>query len=455
MSSEAMFQRFMEKAPVTVMVRSTLERVLSPTTINAIFAGSAVRQVESELLFSSVVELLAVVVWRQRDSINQAYKHAKEDFEVSVKSVYNKLNGTETQVCRALVRETAEPLVETVAALGPTRKAQLTGYRTRIIDGNHLTSTNHRLKVLRTTNSGPLPGQALAVLDPDRMLIVDLFPCEDGQAQERRILPEVIPAARERDLWIADRNFCTTGFLFGLARQKSCFVIRQHASTLSWEKETQPQKIGRCETGVIYEQNLHLLHGDETLIVRRITIRLDKPTRSGETEIHLLTNLPRNDANAYRVAELYLKRWTIENAFQEIEQALRSEINTLGYPGAALLGFAIAVLTYNALSVAKWAIEKEHSDSITREQVSGYYLAGAVSADYGGMMIALPEEEWTDRFATLTPNQFAAHLRSCARHVRPDTFRKNVRGPKRPRPKRSSGAIDHHVSTARLIAQQK
>jgi Transposase DDE domain len=455
MSSEAMFQRFMEKSPVTVMVRSTLERVLSPAAIDSIFAKSAVRQVESELLFSSVVELLALVVWRQRDSINQAYLQAKEDFEVSVRSVYNKLNGTETQVCRALVRETAAPLAEIVAALGSTRKPQLPGYRTRIIDGNHLTSTEHRLKVLRTTKSGPLPGQALAVLDPDRMLIVDLFPCEDGEAQERRIFPEVIPAAQAWDLWIADRNFCTTAFLFGLARRQACFVIRQHASTLSWEKETKPKQVGRCETGVIYEQNLHLQESDQTLVVRRVTIQLDEPTRSGEREIHLLTNLPQEHASASRVAELYLKRWTIENAFQEIEQALRSEINTLGYPGAALLGFAIAVLTYNALSVAKWAIECEHHESIQREQLSGYYLAGMVSADYGGMMIALPEEEWTDRYATLTSQQFAAHLRACARHVRPDTFRKNVRGPKRPRPKRSSGAINHHVSTAQLIAEQK
>jgi IS4 transposase len=449
-----MFQRFMEQAPVTVMVRSTLERVLSPGALDAIFAKSAVRQVEGELLFSSVVELLTLVVWRQRDSINQAYQQAREDFEVSVRSVYNKLNGTETEVCRALVRETAEPLVEIVAALGPRRKPQLAGYRTRIIDGNHLTSTEHRLKPLRFTKSGPLPGQALAVLDPDRMLIVDLFPCTDGEAQERRLFPEVIPSARERDLWIADRNFCTTGFLFGLARQQACFLIRQHQSTLSWERETKPKKIGRCETGVIYEQNLHLQDGDQTLVVRRITIRLDQPTRSGETEIHLLTNLPRRAANAYRVAELYLQRWTIENAFQEIEQALRSEINTLGYPGAALLGFALAVLTYNALSIAKWAIQIEQGDSITREQLSGYYLAAVVSADYGGMMIALPEHEWTRRFGSLTPPQFAKHLRRCAQYVRADAFRKNIRGPKRPRPKRSSGAINHHTSTARLLAKQ-
>lgn len=455
MSSEAMFRRFMEKAPVSVMVRSTLEWVLSPAAIDAIFAKSAVRQTEGELLFSSVVDLLALVVWRQRDSINQAYKQAKEDFEVSVRSVYNKLKGTETQVCRALVRDTAAPLEEIVAALGTGRQPVLPGYRTRIIDGNHLTSTEHRLKPLRGTKSGPLPGQALAVLDPDRMLIVDLFPCEDGEAQERRIFPEVIPSARQGDLWIADRNFCTTGFLFGLARQQACFVIRQHASTLAWEKETKPRKVGRCETGVIYEQNLHLQDGDEILVVRRITIRLDHPTRSGEKDIHLLTNLPQSAADACRVAELYLQRWTIENAFQEIEQALRSEINTLGYPGAALLGFSIAVLTYNALSVTKWAIECEHRETIQREQLSGYYLAGVVAADYSGMMIALPEEEWTARYGALTPPRFAAHLRDCARHVRLDAFRKNIRGPKRPRPKRTSGAVNHHVSTAQLLAEHK
>lgn len=455
MWSDALFQRFVEKTPVTVMVRSTLDFAFAPATIDAMFRKAAVRQHESELLFSSVVDLLAMVVWRQRDSIGEAYKRAREKFEVSVRSVYNKLNGTETQVCRALVRDSATTLSNVADLLNTKRRPQVIGYHTYILDGNHLAATEHRLEVLRHTNSGALPGQALAVLDSDRMLIVDLFPFEDGHAQERRLLTEVVAAAKPCDLWIADRNFCTTGFLFGLAQQEACFVIRQHKSTLSWELETKPKKIGRCETGLIFQQKLYLTQGVATLVVRRITIQLDKPTRDGETEIRLLTNLPLRHANAFKVADLYLRRWTIENAFQEIEQALRSEINTLGYPGAALLGFSIAVLTYNALSLAKWAIEHEHDNVIQREQLSGYYLAGVVASDYGGMMIALPEEEWTARFSTLTPRDFATHLRACARNVRPDTFQKNVRGPKKPRPKRTSGKIQHHVSTARLLAEQK
>lgn len=455
MSSAALFQRFMEKSPVTVMVRSTLEFTLAPDAIDAIFAGAAKRQVPGELLFSSVVDLLALVVCRQRKSVNEAYQRAKEDFAVSVRSVYNKLNGTETQVCRELVRQTAQPLVAVVDALGVKRKPKLAGYQTRIIDGNHLTSTDHRLEVLRYTGSGPLPGQALVVLDPDRMLFVDIFPCEDGEAQERRILPEVIAAAQKKELYISDRNFCTTGFLFGLSWRGAFFVNRQHKSTLTWEDETKPKKIGRNEKGVIYEQLLHLTNGPHTLTVRRITLQLDEPTRGGETEINVLTNLPPGDANAFKIAELYLTRWTIETAFQEIEQALRSEINTLGYPGAALLGFSIAAMMYNVLSITKWAIEREHSDEVTREQLSGYYLAAIISEDYGGMMIALPEKVWTKRYATLVPQAFADHLRACARHVRPDTIRKNVRGPKNPRPKRSSGKIHHHVSTAKLLAAQK
>jgi Transposase DDE domain len=449
-----LFERFVKATPITVMVRATLENAFSPEAIDRIFAETAEKQHEGELLFSSVVELLALVVWRQKKSVGEAYQHAREQFDVSVRSVYNKLNGTETQVCRALVREPADRLGQTVDALS-RRKPLLSGYQTRIIDGNHLTSTEHRLKVLRRTRSGPLPGQTLAVLDADRMLIVDLFCSEDGEAQERRLFPEVIPSVEKGQLWIADRNFCTTRFLFGLARRGACFIIRQHASTLSWQEETKLKRVGRCDSGVVYAKTLYLLDGNDVLPVRSITIRLDQPTTSGETEIHLLTNLPSKDASDFRVAELYLNRWTIENAFQEIEHSLRSEIDTLGYPGAALLGFAIAVITYNVLSVVKWAIEAEHHEVIQRECLSGYYLASIVSADYGGMLIALPEKKWTVRFATLKPAGLARQLRTIAKHVRPEVFRKTVRGPKRPRPRRSSGRKFHHVSTAKLLEQQK
>ena len=61
------------------------------------------------------------------------------------------------------------------------------------------------------------------------------------------------------------------------------------------------------------------------------TIKLNQATRDGATIVHILTNLPRR-VSGKRVADLYLKRWTVETAFQHLEAYFHSEINTLGYP---------------------------------------------------------------------------------------------------------------------------
>ena len=94
---------------------------------------------------------------------------------------------------------------------------RLPGYRVRILDGNHLAATQHRLKPLRGLRSGPLPGLTLVAYDPQWAMVTDVIPCEDGHAQERALLAEVLPLVQPRDVWVADRNFCTTGFLFAIA----------------------------------------------------------------------------------------------------------------------------------------------------------------------------------------------------------------------------------------------
>jgi len=448
--------RFVEQSAVSVMFRGSLENVVTAELLDEVFVTTAKRQRPGELLFSSIVDLLALVATGARKSVNDAYKAKKERFTVSVTAVYDKLNGVETEVSRQMVRQTAMRMAEVVRRLAPRRTPLLRGYRTKIIDGNHLAATEHRIEELRTIGSGPLPGQALVVLEPDQMLLSDVFPCEDGHAQERSLLPQVLTTVEVDDLWIADRNFCTTGFLFGIAVRNAAFIIRQHARTLHYELLDTRRKIGRCPTGVIYEQKMRM--SDENgkgMHVRRITIELKKPTRNGETEIHLLTNLPAKAANARSIANLYLFRWTVEKAFHELDQALNGEIKTLGYPGAALLSFCVALLAYNVISVVKSGLAAVHKAKAKREDMSGYYLSGELAAAYYGMMIAVPAEEWTKHFAALTPAELARILKTLAKKVRPDRFRKNVRGPKKPPPKRSSAKRHPHVSTARILAERK
>ena len=61
------------------------------------------------------------------------------------------------------------------------RPAALPGYRLKYLDGNCLAASEHRLKPLRPTAAGLLPGKSLAVFDPQLGLAVDDFPCADGR----------------------------------------------------------------------------------------------------------------------------------------------------------------------------------------------------------------------------------------------------------------------------------
>lgn len=446
------FERFVRDCPLPVMVRGLLENTLAPRIVDELFENVAERQYTRTLLFSSVVDLMGSVVTGARPAVNAAFHARAETIGVTLKSVYNKLDNVEPILSAALVRTTAQPLAAVVRATGGALPPLLPGYRVKILDGNHLASTEHRLKELRTLRAGALPGQALVVLEPRLMLVTDVILCEDGHAQERSLLNQVLETVCAQDVWIGDRNFCTTGFLFGIARRDACFVIRQHASTLHWEFTGKRRACGRIDTGKVFEQTLRLSNPatGEVIFARRITVVLDKPTRDGDAEIHILSNLPAKDAKAKTIADLYRTRWTIEIAFQELEATLNSEINTLGYPKAALFAFCVALVSYNLMSVVKAALRAAHGAEIVEEKVSTYYLADEIAMTHRGMMIAIPEDEWAV-FHDLTPMQMATALVELARNVRLSLYPKQKRGPKKPQPPKQSEAKIKHVATARIL----
>lgn len=450
------FERFARKSPVSVMLRGVLEHALPKWRIDELFRQHAIHQREDELLFSSVVDILALTVTGMRKSVNAAYAATAEDFTVSVRSLYGKLQKTEPVVGQALVRESAERLAPVIRAMNATSPPLLPGYRTKILDGKHLGGTEHRIKETRTLNSAPLPGHLLVVLDPELSLAIDAFLCEDAHAQERSLLPQVLETVEEDDAWLADRNFCTTGFLFGLHSRKAFFLIRQHGANLRGKRlKGRRKKIGRCDTGTVYEQALEIDNPEtgETLTLRRITIKLDKETRDGDHEIHLLSNLPAS-AETMRLAEVYLERWKIENLFGELSQSLEAEINTLCYPKAALLAFCVGLLTYNAVSVMKSSLYAAHGERAQIQRLSTYYLAEEIRATYGGMMIAIEPVRWTREFGGLTSEQLAAILVQLAKNTRLKQFEKSTRGPRRPPPKRTGGLREKHVSTQRILNQR-
>lgn len=451
------FERFAQDSPLSVMARCVMENALGPKLVDELFEDVADKQYTKRLLFSSIVDLMSLVVCRIRPAIHAAYQAHAETIDATIQAVYGKLDRTEPALSAALVHATAARLAPVIDAMNGARPPLLPGYRVRILDGNHLAGTEHRIKELRTIGAGALPGQALVVLDPRLMLVTDVVLCEDGQAQERSLLGRVLELVRAGDLWIDDRNFCTTNFLFGfgIAGRAACFVVRQHAATLHWEFAGKRRACGRIETGKVFEQTIRATNdAGEILILRRITVVLDQPTRDGDMEIHLLTNVPAKDARAKVIAELYRERWLIETAFAELEETLHGEVNTLGYPKAALFAFCVALVAYNVLSTLKGALRSVHGEAVVAEDVSGYYMAEEIRMTRRGMMIAIPEDEWVV-FHDLTPVELAGVLVGLAAAVRLPRYQKHPRGPKKPQPKKQSGAKIKHVATAQILAQRQ
>lgn len=446
------FEPFVQQRPIAVMARGILERLLDAQAIDRLFERTAQRQYTRNLLFSTLVELLGQVVLNVQPSVHAAYQALAEHLPVSDQAVYDKLQHVELAVSTALVAASAQRAAPLIRHLKTASPSWVRGFQVKLLDGNHLAATEHRLAELRTTWAGPLPGKALVVVDQTTLLVTHVRLHEDGQAQERALLDDVLPLVQPRELWVADRNFCTLKFLFGIVTAEAAFCIRQHGQ-LAGELLGKRQAKGRCATGTLYEQKLRLRHEGQVRDVRRVTLVLDQPTADGDTEIHILTNLTVRQARAAQVAELYRRRWTIEGLFLEVTQTLRCEIKTLAYPPAALFAFCLALLASNAVAVLKAALRAAHGTEAVAG-VSGYYLTLELRQTYDGMMIAIPAPHW-GIFRRLSDRQLARLLRELAGHVRLARYQKHARGPKKKPPRRARYRNGEHVATAKILAARK
>jgi DDE family transposase len=448
------FESFIDNSPVSVMVRGTLERILHPEPLEQLFQDHAVSQYTLKITFAQCVQIMDAVVFKTQPSVGAWYQEHGQELSATRQSLYDKLKLIEPAVAAALVRYAADELLDCMRRLKGVPSETLPGLRIRVLDGNHLTGTEHRLKGLRGTRAAALPGQALAFYDPRYDLITDTIPCEDAYTQERALLDQALATIVGNDCVIADRNFCTTKFLFGIAALLGYFIIRQHASTLTWKPLGQAKKAGKDGLGrQLKEQRLLLTDPstNQAMEVRRIIIPLRKPNDQAEKVLYVLTNLATKQATARQVADLYAQRWTIEKAFQQLTDDLRTEIDTLAYPKAALFGFCLACVAYNAVSLVKAALRATWGAEFVEQKLSMYYLTLEVARVTPGMEIAIPAKDWRI-FQRMTAPEFVATILAVARRIQPEKYTKHKRGPKKPPPKKSSGKRHKHVSTARILA---
>ena len=441
---ETIFALCQEREPVLMMVWGLLENVLDENFLNSLFARSTIKQYTRDLLFSDIIAFMSMVVTGVHTSVHAAFKKSVREKRVSLTSHYNKLNGIELTTCRRLVVEVAARLKGVIEQLGATLPPLVTGYHTRIIDGNALGGTQHRIKVLRDTRSAPLPGKSLVVLDPDYKIAVDMLPCEDAWTNERALFSWLLSIVKKGELWIADRNFCTAEFLFGLVEQGAAFLIRQHAG-LRWDA-IDPLALGGIGMA---EHLVSIPWKNGKITARRIVIRLEKPTKNGDYELAILTTIPYSVCDTAQIAERYRHRWKIEHLFHILTITLRCEVKTFCYPKAALFAFAVALVAANIVSTVRAAIRAVHGRE-EEESLSNFHLVQDVQNGYG--LFERSISDLIEDKAHMPDGALIAFLLACAKHVRLTAYTKAPNKGYRTKQKRGTPNDQPHVSTARLLA---
>lgn len=450
MSIAKIVDRFAQKNPLAVMTRCIIDSIVSDE-LDDVFEQHAESQFTDSIRFSTLAKAIAEIALGTVKNRNQAYKKYKDELDVTKVAFYRKLNRTDPSLAEVAVRYSAEQAQPLMAKLDFQPWSVLPGYRCFALDGNHLQKTEKRLKETRGLCAAPLPGTIVARYDLQSGLFDQAYLLEDGHAQESTVLDRTVEDLQERDLLIADRHFCIVDFFFQVVDARACFVIRQHGR-LKGELKGKRTKVGKTETGVVYEQSLEITKGDQTMVVRRITVCVNEPTREGDTEIHILTNVPPSDANGCELADLYRQRWEIENAFHVLTMTMRCESKSNCYPRCALFQFCMAMLAYNCRMVLMAALYAEH-DNADVDDMSQYQVALDIVQPMQGMLTAINEEEWSQ----VVPHRLsgkAEFLRKISHNVDVGSYRKSKRGPKKPKPKRKRCKAGTHVSTKRLLQER-
>jgi IS4 transposase len=441
-------------SPLTVLVRGVLAQACHHSDIEQTFERMCrPKQWNRKLTISAITWLMLSVVSGVRRSVFAAFQADTESNEPTIlataAALYAKYGRIDPAFTTALVRESAGRMHAILSAEGAIEPRGWEGFQVTILDGTDLAGTEHRLKPLRRIKAAGLPGRYVAAYDLATGLVTDAVASEDAYTSERELVRSLLAKAAAGQIFVADRNFCTTEILFGIMDRGASFVIRQHGNNLRWRALGEPVEIGRVATGSVREQEIEAEDPEtgQKRRMRRILLALDTPTEDGETEIVLLSNLA--DVCALRICVLYRDRWKIEQHFSLVKTVLHGEIEGLGRPRAALFAMGMALVAANALVVVKQTLRATQGEE-EFEKLSGYYLADEVAGHYRSVDKMVPEEEWS-ALGAKSPVDFWRWCQSLGAQVRTRALHKHPRGPKKPQPPRASGKDRHHYSTYRLL----
>jgi hypothetical protein len=432
------FQReLLARLPLGESVLRLFAYVLAPPFLQELFEKHRGRCYERELTFDALVYLIRDALLVHGGSAQQSFEHAQESGQlpVAICNAYGKLGRLPLELSMAFLSEGSDRLGRVMPAALTTAvelPASLAGMHPVVVDGKKLKKAAKRLKVLRDLPGKLLGGKLLVALSLKSGLAVAMNADPDGERNDIPLVPGLLPQVRQRIseviLWIADRQFADLDQPQRFIGQQDHFLLRCGKSPKFQADPGRPMREGTDASGRLWRQQWGWIGNPKDKrrrYVRRITLY-----RPGEEDVVLITDLL--DAEKYPAVDLlalYLRRWGIEQMFQQVTEVFSLQQLIGSRPAAMIFQGAFCLLLYNMIQLIRSYVAQlsEHQcETISTEKlftdVTHELIAWAKVGDARGTGKGLSQtmsaaqlrvwlgatlvDVWTDRWIKAKPKKY-------------------------------------------------
>ena len=432
--------------------------VLQPAFLDGVFLRHRGRSFEETLRFAQFVELIGDALLQHAGSGRQSFARAKEQglLPTSIEAVYGKLRRVPLGLSRGFFAESTARL-RTLLPVGLSATelpASLDGLTVVVGDGKTLKRVAKRLLPARGMAGKVYGGKLLVAYLPVQGLAVAMAADPDGEANECRLVPQMLEQARRAvpgpRLWVLDRQFCDLVQTARCTQDGDHFLIRYHAKVHFHPDPSRPPHLSMDHQGRPVREEWGWLGAAEHAhrrYVRRLTLE-----RVSEEAVVLVTDLL--EAERYPGAELlsvYLARWGIERVFQQITEvfALQRLIGTT--PQATVFQAAFCLVLYNMVQVVRGSSAAARLQPCLAETLSAEQIFDDVQRELTAVSVLLSPTMITEEYTEdLSVEQLRQRLHGLLASLWTPRWRKASNTKPRPKiPKaKQSGA---HTSMHRLL----
>lgn len=181
-------------------------------------------------------------------------------------------------------------------------------------DGSTLEALFRKLDALQDVEPGQLAGKMCLVIDLIRQLPVELWFAEDPKAHDTNFCDKLVELAGHKTLLILDRGFYDFAFFARLMVQGTQFISRLKSNAVIQRIETLTQTDTICDTIIMLGSGGN---GTPPLKLRLVEVRFGDVWYRYVTSVLDPKILP-----PFVVADLYRRRWRIEDAFNTAKRLL-------------------------------------------------------------------------------------------------------------------------------------